>query len=86
MIKHDEVPFYNFADVLSTSAISLMRGLMDKNPKTRLKIPAIKQHPFFDGIDWKKVMAMKLKPPHKPADEVRVCLSLLLDLLCGARP
>lgn len=42
---------------LSQEVVSLIRGLLDRNPSTRLGlgpsgINEIKQHPFFDDMDW----------------------------------
>ena len=36
---------------------------MDKNTRTRLKIPEIKKHPFNKNIDWTKVLNKEYEPP-----------------------
>lgn len=45
---------------------------MDSNPKTRLGsngIKELKEHPFFNGFDWDKIMEMKA--PFIPAGRVQ---------------
>jgi len=44
---------------ISTKAYDLMIKLMDMNYKTRLgheNIEEIKNHPFFDGINWSTIL------------------------------
>lgn len=39
---------------------------MDKNPESRIGIKdkdSIKKHPFFDGVDWEKVLKKEYDPP-----------------------
>jgi hypothetical protein len=40
-----------------------------KNPKERLgsngSVDAVRQHPFFKGIDWKALQEKRVKPPEK---------------------
>jgi len=51
---------------------SLLKGLLDKNPETRLGAPrnggvqAIKSHPFFAHFDWAKVLEKGYPAPFKP--------------------
>jgi hypothetical protein len=45
--------------------------LLDKNPESRLgygpeDAAAIQRHPFFAGLDWKKVLQREIPPPFKP--------------------
>lgn len=45
--------------------------LLNRDPSTRLGCGAngrrdIEAHPFFQGIDWKKMEARQIKPPYKP--------------------
>lgn len=45
---------------LSPEVVSLIRGLLDRNPNTRLGlgpdgISEIKQHPFFQNMDWEEL-------------------------------
>ncbi len=52
---------------MSPEAHDFIEKLLDMNPKTRLgsrSIDEIKQHPFFKGIDWDKIMEME--SPFKP--------------------
>jgi hypothetical protein len=52
---------------MSPEAHDFIEKLLDMNPKTRLgsrSIDEIKEHPFFKGIDWGKIMEME--SPFKP--------------------
>jgi len=60
-----------FPEYLSPEAKSLLTGLLDRDPKTRLgsgptDAEEIKNHPFFKEIDWKKLYNRELSPPFKP--------------------
>jgi hypothetical protein len=47
-----------------THAASLIRLLLDKNPKKRFCNPSkMKRHPFFSGIDWQALTLMQVPPP-----------------------
>lgn len=48
---------------------------MEKNPKKRLTMSEIKKHPFFSGIDWKKLERKEYEPLFVP--NVMVC-----DMAC----
>jgi len=61
-----------FPDYLSAEAKSLLTGLLDRDPKTRLgsgqgDADEIKCHPFFRDVDWKKLYNKELVPPFKPS-------------------
>lgn len=53
---------------------SFILRLLDKNPKSRLGCAStdaedVRNHPFFDGIDWNTVSLGLLKPPLAPGLE-----------------
>lgn len=55
----------------SSEASSLIKSLLDRNPKTRLGSSArdseeIKEHPFFRDIDWDELYAKTIKAPFVP--------------------
>ena len=61
-----------FAHSVSPRASSLVLGLLKVDPSQRLGniqngVEAIKQHPFFEGIDWAVVAQRGLTPPIKPS-------------------
>ncbi|KAF9181842.1 hypothetical protein BGZ51_005144 [Haplosporangium sp. Z 767] len=59
---------------ISHNAQDLIQKLLDKNPKTRLgsgpngaeAVAAIKAHPFFKGIDFKRLQTRDVTPPFQP--------------------
>ena len=53
-----------FPDFVSTEAQSFILGVMEKEPYKRLKVPEIKKHKFFKGIDWELLALRKIKPPN----------------------
>ena len=53
---------------VSENAKSLLKGLLQKDPKKRLggsirDAEEIKEHKFFEDVDWKKIYEKKIKPP-----------------------
>ena len=50
----------------SKSFISLLKGLLNKDPTNRLTIEDIKAHNFFKPISWAKLEKGELKPPIIP--------------------
>lgn len=60
-----------FPAYLSSSARSVLTGLLTRDPKLRLGarggIEDLKRHPFFDGLDWDKLYRKEIIPPFKPA-------------------
>jgi serine/threonine protein kinase len=50
----------------SPVAVSLIQGLCKKQPAERLGPAAIRQHPFFHGIDWDVVLAQTSAMPWVP--------------------
>jgi len=58
-----------FPDVISPLAQDLLSKLLEKDPNRRLGAGGateIKQHPFFQDIDWVKLMQKRIPPPFKP--------------------
>ncbi|KAK2952058.1 putative Microtubule-associated serine/threonine-protein kinase 1 [Blattamonas nauphoetae] len=57
-------------ETLSESAISLLKGLLQKDPEQRLGTQGafeVKEHPFFEGMDWSTVF--DTEPPFIPEVE-----------------
>lgn len=60
-----------FPAYLSPEAKSLLSGLLDRDPKTRLgcgetDAAELKAHPFFADIDFEKLYRKEIPPPFKP--------------------
>lgn len=69
-VCNDE-PVYD-PDIFSPHAISLLKGLLEKDPKKRLGCgkggtQAIKDHPFFSSIDWGLLEVGYMDPPFTPS-------------------
>ena len=47
-------------EILSDSAISLLKGIIVVDPSKRLSIAEIKQHEFFEGLEWGSVDRLEL--------------------------
>jgi len=61
----------HFLLFFSEDARSLLRGLLERNPKKRLgggsgDVEEIKKHPFFKSIDWTKLENKEIEPPFRP--------------------
>jgi len=56
----------NLPNNISPAAKSLLRGLLERNPKTRLKGSQVTQHSFFSSINWKKLYKLEINPAWKP--------------------
>jgi len=56
-----------FPSFLSPAALSLLKGLLTRDPAKRLGGAAVKAHPFFRGIDWAAVEARKLDTGFRPS-------------------
>lgn len=44
---------------------SLIYGLLAKDPRSRIDMNSLRQHPFFKGTDWKEVRERLNEPPMK---------------------
>lgn len=70
-----------FTERFTDEAKDLVSKLLDKNPKTRLGCGPngaedIKNHPFFENVDWDTVMNKTFEmppPPHRPKDVADEC-------------
>ena len=61
--------------VFSLVAASLLKGLMQKDPKRRLGcgpsgVQEVMKHPFFAGVDWVAIETRQVPPPFKPTVNV----------------
>jgi serine/threonine protein kinase len=55
----------------SRAAISLLQGLLEKDPRKRLGcgpggVAEVMAHPFFAGLDWVAVKNKQIRPPFRP--------------------
>jgi len=65
-ILHSELRFPSY---FSKRSQSLLRGLMDRSPITRLgskKVGPVRTHEFFEEVDWIKLGRLEIEPPFKP--------------------
>lgn len=57
-------------EVLSPEGRSFVKGLLNRNPKHRLGAQGdarqLKEHPFFQDVDWDLLRQKKIPPPFKP--------------------
>eukprot|EP01083_Nonionella_stella_P142477 440921_1 len=51
---------------MSAGMRSLVRGLLNHDPKKRFSAKDVKKHRFFKGMDWEAVLNKQLEPPFKP--------------------
>ena len=51
---------------ISEEAKSLILNLIDHKPENRLTLDEIKNHKWFENINWEDVNKRKLEPPYKP--------------------
>jgi serine/threonine protein kinase len=62
-IKFEELPMKSY---FSKELVSLLTGLTNKNPAKRLGcpqrggVPSIKNHKFFIGVNWDKILALEV--------------------------
>ena len=58
-----------FPEGLSPEAMSLIQGLLNRNPEQRLgsnNEQDVLNHPFFQGIDWGMLYRREVAPPFQP--------------------
>jgi len=58
----DEISFSGF----SQAASDLLLKILNRKPDLRIKIPEIKAHRFFEGIDWEKISNLEQDMPIIP--------------------
>ncbi|CAH0513697.1 unnamed protein product [Peronospora belbahrii] len=68
ILKQDWV---TFSPSFSDAAISLINGLLTRDPMMRLGsgprgADEVLTHPFFDSIDWPELLDRKMQPPFNP--------------------
>jgi len=51
---------------LSRECQSLLKGLIHREIRCRLTVTQIKAHPFFKGLNWKRMMNKDVRPPIVP--------------------
>ena len=65
-IINDEV---DFPDDMSLAAVSIVTKLLMKNSHKRLgstgSVDAVRQHPFFKGINWQALQEKRVQPPEE---------------------
>ncbi|XP_025825268.1 serine/threonine-protein kinase AGC1-5-like [Panicum hallii] len=71
------------APAVSAAARDLIRGLLAKEPQNRLAYrrgaAEVKQHPFFDGVNW--ALVRSAQPPYIPDSAVDHCSQLTSDIV-----
>ncbi|KAF9109422.1 hypothetical protein BGX27_007644 [Mortierella sp. AM989] len=71
-ILRDPLPFpENVHDLVSTNCIDVVSKLCERNISKRLGctpdgLNAFKKHPWFDGLDWDKLVSKQAVPPFQP--------------------
>lgn len=62
-------PHVTYPNDISPDSIDFLNKIFVSDPKKRLGhkgAKEIKEHPFFDGIDWESIYNKKIKPPFMP--------------------
>jgi len=62
IIKTGE-PYY---PKMSVELVSVLQGLLHKDPMQRFTTKELKENPFFKGFDWERLKKKELPPPIKP--------------------
>ena len=58
----------DFPKFFSEELKDLLKKMLDKDPKRRIGIEGIKNHPFFTDLDWELIMNKKKQPPVEMVD------------------
>lgn len=48
---------------ISKEAKDLLNQLLNKRPEKRITLDKVKQHEFFKGLDWEKLLRKEIPPP-----------------------
>lgn len=59
-----------FPESTTPNAKSLIRWMMNTDPDKRPKIQQVKNHEFFEGVDWDGLMQITLPSPFRPLKEL----------------
>jgi len=69
---------------ISKEAASLLTGLLQRDPEKRLSdAKTIKSHPFFESIDFEKLLQKQVTPPFIPPVSSKDDTSLISDEFTG---
>jgi len=68
-----------FPSDMSDEACDLLAGFLDRDPKTRLGGKAVKEHPFFEDIDWETLDRRQIEAPWKPPVKSQADLVMIDD-------
>ncbi|KRX05726.1 Protein kinase-like domain [Pseudocohnilembus persalinus] len=55
-----------YPSFFTPQAISLLKNILKNDPKERLTLQQIKQHTFFEEVDWNQMYNKQYIPPIKP--------------------
>ena len=58
---------------MSVDAISLCKGLLDRDPEKRFGAREIMAHPFFSRVDWERLRAKRIASPFRPPATTETC-------------
>jgi len=59
----------HFPQSFSPALRLLLQGMLQKSPKERITLPAIKAHEWFQGFDWEALATQKMEAPMPPEYE-----------------
>jgi hypothetical protein len=51
---------------LSPAAITLLKGLLEKEPWRRTAFDTLRREPFFEAVDWAAAEGQKIPCPYIP--------------------